>query len=61
MIAEIDKEAAKLHGAELTEFLTQKNYEIVATMKKMTKELMNKLIMKGIELSKFTFNMDKNL
>lgn len=61
MIAEIDKEAAKRHGEELTAFLTQKNYEIVATMKKMTKELMNKLIMKGIELSKFTFDMDKNL
>ena len=61
MLWQFDQEAAKLSGEELTEFLTQKNYEMVAKIKKMTKEHMNKLIMKGIELSKFTFDMDKNL
>src|SRR5699024_3398746 len=61
MLWQFDQEAAKLHGEELTEFLTQKNYEMVAKMKAMTKDHMNKLIMKGIELSKLTFNMDKNL
>lgn len=60
-IWQFDQEAAKLHGEELTDFLTKKNYEMVATMKKMTKDLMNQLIMKAIQLSKFTFDMDKNL
>ena len=61
LLAQFDKEAADKHGEELTAFLTQKNYEMVADMTKRTKALINKLIMKGIQLSKLTFNMDKNL
>ncbi|MGY0276600.1 hypothetical protein [Limosilactobacillus fermentum] len=39
--------------------LSAKNQELVAEMAKRTKDLMAKLMMKGLELSKLTFTMDK--
>jgi dipeptidase len=56
-----DAKAADLTGKELTAFLTQANYDIVATTKAATKDQINKMIMEGINLSQLTFNMDKNL
>jgi dipeptidase len=61
MIAEIDAKAAALTGQALTAFLTQQNYLIVDTIFAMTQDLIGKLVINGLELSKLTFNMDKNL
>ena len=62
LIAEIDAQAADIKDpADLTEFLTRQNYKIVADYRDKAKDLMSDLIMDGINLSKLTFNMDKNL
>jgi Dipeptidase len=56
-----DKQAAKLSGRELTDFLTDQNHQTVAEMKKRTLDLLFGLLTKGLTLSKLTFNYDKNL
>ena len=42
-------------------YLSEETHKMVAEMAKRTKELMSNLIMHGLELSKLTFIMDKNL
>ena len=42
-------------------YLSKETHKMVAEMAKRTKELMSNLIMHGLELSKLTFIMDKNL
>lgn len=61
IVEDTDNKAKEMSGAELTNFLTKQNYDTVAKMKAKAENLMSNLVMQGIELSKFTFNMDKNL
>lgn len=60
-IAETDAATAELTGDELTEALTAANYKLVAMVKAETKKQIASYVMQGLELSKLTFNMDKNL
>ena len=46
---------------EASAYLSSETHKMVAEMAKRTKKLMSKLIMHGLELSKLTFIMDKNL
>ncbi|MCL0311880.1 C69 family dipeptidase [Apilactobacillus sp. TMW 2.2459] len=55
------KHAQQLNDDEVTEYLTAQNHVITAEMKNMTNKFSNRLIEKGLTLSKLTFNMDKNL
>ena len=60
----IDETAPLAEGMdnnEASDVLSEKTHEMVAEMAKRTKELMSQLIMHGLELSKLTFIMDKNL
>lgn len=50
-----------LADTALTEALTKANYAIVEAVKKETKQQIASLLMQSMELSKLTFNMDKNL
>lgn len=61
LIAATDEAAAKLSGAALTDYLTKQNYAMVADMRKRTFAYMGQLFTMGLDLSKLTFNMDKNL
>lgn len=61
LINKFDEEAKNLSGEELTEFLTNKNYEIVSKINKKTMDYIGQLVRQSIDLSKLTFNMDKNL
>lgn len=63
MVKKIDLEvkSKSLSGSQLTEFLTESNYKIVDHMRSKTMNLIGDLITNGLELSKLTFNMDKNL
>ena len=61
LIAQFDKEAAKLSGSELTDFGTEKNQEMVADMRERTMKMIGHFITEGLNLSKLTFDMDKNL
>lgn len=61
LIDENDKAAQELSGEDLTRFLTEKNYEMVADMKERTMEMINHFFVEGLKLSKLTFNMDANL
>ena len=47
--------------SEVSDFLSSKTHEMVAEMAKRTKNLMAELVMHGLELSKLTFKIDKNL
>lgn len=60
-VADTDKEAAELSGKDLTKFLTEANYKIVAHTTAATKQQINNMVMEGINLSQLTFDMDKNL
>jgi len=53
--------AKDLTGDALTAYLTDQNHQVVADMRKVTTQLTNDLIEKGLTLSHLTFNMDKNL
>ncbi|WP_125765072.1 C69 family dipeptidase [Levilactobacillus mulengensis] len=53
--------ANDLTGDALTAYLTDQNHQVVADMRKVTTQLTNDLIEKGLTLSHLTFNMDKNL
>ncbi|PWF99897.1 C69 family dipeptidase [Levilactobacillus bambusae] len=50
-----------LSGDQLTEALTTANHNVTALMQDKTQPFINSLIAHGLELSKLTFNMDKNL
>lgn len=60
-LANSDQQAAQLTGAELTAFLTQQNQALVQTNRQQTLDFMGDLMTQSINLSKLTFNMDKNL
>lgn len=60
-VADTDAKAAKLSGAELTEFLTAQDKLMVADMRDKAEELIGRLITKGLTLSKLTYNVDINL
>ena len=50
-----------MDAKQASEFLSTESHKMVAEMAKRTKALMAQLIMHGLELSKLTFIMDKNL
>lgn len=60
-IDEVAPLVSGMSNQEATAILSAKNQELVAEMAARTKKLMAKLMMKGLELSKLTFTMDKNL
>lgn len=60
-IAETINKARDLSGTQLTEFLTSQNKVMTSEMATRTKKLIEQLIMHGLQLSKLTFTMDKNL
>ena len=60
----VNEVAPKVEGMddkEASAYLSSETHKMVAEMAKRTKKLMSKLIMHGLELSKLTFIMDKNL
>ena len=61
MIRESDKVVANLKPEVVLEYLTNKNYEIVETMRVKTMKYIGTLVTKSLEYSKLTFNMDANL
>ncbi|MQS89861.1 C69 family dipeptidase [Companilactobacillus mishanensis] len=60
-VAETDKLAKDYSGEDLTKFLTERNQKVVAQMNDKAHKMFAKLYTKGIDLSRLTFNMDKNL
>ncbi|MCD2255829.1 C69 family dipeptidase [Agrilactobacillus fermenti] len=60
-IKAIDAQAANLDANELTEFLTKANYQIVEKAEAQANALIGAFVTQGLQLSKLTFNMDKNL
>ena len=60
-IHEVDLVSTQKSAEELTDFLTQQNHEIAQYCNQKTRELIFKLLTKGTELSKLTFQMDPNL
>lgn len=60
-VHEIDQLANSYQGDDLTGYLTDLNQETVQNIENKTHKLMGDLFIKGAELSKLTFNMDKNL
>lgn len=60
-VAKTDKKATDYSGKELTAFLTKSNQANTEKMNQKARDLMENLFIKGINLSKLTFNMDKNL
>ena len=61
MVADIDAASTDMSGDELTNYLTQQNYAIVADMRERTMNMIGQFITEGLTLSKLTFNMDANL
>jgi len=61
MLDSIEEEAKNYQGEALTKYLTEQNYLIVNTMKDKAMGMIGELVMSGINLSKLTFNMDRNL
>ncbi|MFC6323893.1 C69 family dipeptidase [Companilactobacillus baiquanensis] len=60
-IIETDKLSKEYSGEDLTQFLTDRNQKLVAETEAKTMDLYGKLFTKSINMSKLTFNMDKNL
>lgn len=60
-IIETDKLSKDYSGEDLTDFLTKRNQKLVAETEDKTKKLYGELFTKSINMSKLTFNMDKNL
>lgn len=60
-IEEVVAKAGDLKGEELTEFLTKENQETVRYTREQTEKLWGKMLTESINMSKLTFNMDKNL
>lgn len=54
-------EAKGLSDNELTNYLTEQNHQAVKMMRIATEDMIHRLFEKGLNLSKLTFNMDKNL
>ncbi|MGK4060417.1 C69 family dipeptidase [Loigolactobacillus coryniformis] len=61
LIAATDAAAKQLSGAALTDYLTKQNYAMVADMRQRTMDFFGELIIAGLDLSKLTFDIDKNL
>lgn len=61
MIAKIDQTAKDLTGENLTNYLTQQNYALSNRMREETMQAIANCVTSGLELSKLTFDMDKNL
>ncbi|ANK60854.1 C69 family dipeptidase [Loigolactobacillus backii] len=61
LMAGTDAQVDKQPASQVTEFLTQQNYALVADMTKRTQVLISTLITQGVGLSRLTFDMDKNL
>ena len=57
----IAPQVAGKDDGEVSAFLSAESHKMVAALAKRTKNLMAQLIMHGLELSKLTFVMDKNL
>ncbi|WP_203630734.1 C69 family dipeptidase [Lentilactobacillus fungorum] len=55
------EEAKGLTGEELTTYLTEQNHQVVKMMRLATEHFNHELIEKGLNLSKLTFDYDKNL
>lgn len=60
-VNEIAPQVKGMAPSEVSDFLSSKTHEMVAEMAKRTKNLMAELVMHGLELSKLTFKIDKNL
>lgn len=60
-VAAVIDEAGQIDQAKMTEFLENKNQELVQVMEKEVHSFMNVLMTKGLTLSKLTYDMDKNL
>ena len=60
-VNEIAPQVKGMAPSEVSDFLSSKTHEMVAEMAKRTKNLMAELVMHGLELSKHTFKIDKNL
>ncbi|KRN29678.1 dipeptidase A [Lactobacillus selangorensis] len=60
-ILDTDAHAQELAPEEVTAYLTDQNHAIVKEMRGRSEKLMAHLVEEGIDLSKFTFNMDRNL
>ncbi|MDT2820950.1 C69 family dipeptidase [Enterococcus devriesei] len=61
LVAETDEQAQSLQGAELTDYLTKRNHEIVDAMKEKAMKYIGELVKSSIDLSKLTYKMDINL
>lgn len=61
VVAATDKAAQGKSGQELSQFLTDQNQQLVQETKDKTLNYMNELFMQSMNLSKLTFDMDKNL
>ena len=61
LLSEVDNGVADLNGEEATTYLTKQNYQIMAKMRELTMKAIADCITGGLELSKLTFDMDKNL
>ncbi|MEG2739259.1 C69 family dipeptidase [Clostridium sp.] len=60
-VSKIDEEGKNLKNEALTDFLTKKNYETVAKMREITMKFIGQLVVESVNLSKLTFDIDKNL
>ncbi|MCW3763765.1 C69 family dipeptidase [Weissella confusa] len=60
-VNEVAPQVKGMSSSEVSAFLSSKTHEMVAEMAKRTKALMAELVMNGLELSKLTFQIDKNL
>lgn len=60
-VQETIDEAAGLSGTELSNYLTEQNHQMVKMMRIATEHMIHTLFEKSLNLSKLTFNMDKNL
>lgn len=62
LIEQTDEQVLKLTDkVVITDFLTKQNYAMCDDMRRRTMGLIAEFIVSGLELSKLTFNMDKNL
>ncbi|UQS82087.1 C69 family dipeptidase [Bombilactobacillus folatiphilus] len=60
-VAQTDQQAKEFKGTELTKFLTAQNQALVQQNRQQSLDYMAELMTESINLSKLTFNMDKNL
>ena len=60
-VYDVIKAAGTKNGSELTTYLTKANQETVAYTRKRSEKLWAQMMIDSINMSKLTFNMDKNL